>query len=347
MRRGLSLRAQLTVVVALIAALPNVVLVVAVWLPSVWSHGTLPPGAWNTVGIWLGGVVVLSAAVGYLGSGQLLAPLTRVTRDVEALPLAARRIAAARLAMTGREPREVAALKRSFNELLNQVQLEQSRRNAFMAALMHDLKTPLIAANHLLEIVRDSDDLTRDMRVTLVSRLTTENQALIELVQRMVDAHRLEREEVQLHREEASLAGLLEAIAKRIEPLTRERGVRLGGAWGSTRGGRPQGARTGPVQPVEQRRALRPIAHRRGDLPWPGAHQRRRTGPAGAAGAAGAALQRSAGGDRRASATRPGPAAWGCTSRAACWRRMAASWSPRRRGTRWHRAARLPGRRTV
>jgi hypothetical protein len=68
-RRGLSLRAQLTVVVALIAALPNVVLVVAVWLPSVWSHGTLPPGAWNTVGVWLGGVVVLSAAVGYLGSG--------------------------------------------------------------------------------------------------------------------------------------------------------------------------------------------------------------------------------------------------------------------------------------
>jgi len=96
-----------------------------------------------------------------------------------------------------------------------------------MAALVHDLKTPLIAANHLLEIVRDSDDLTRDRRVTLVSRLTTENQALIDLVQRMVDAHRLEREQVLLHRQETSLAGLVAAIAERIEPLTRDRGVAL------------------------------------------------------------------------------------------------------------------------
>ena len=246
MRRGLSLRAQVTLVVALVAALPNVVLVVAVWLPSVWTNGTLPAGAWNTVGIWLGGVVVLSAAVGYLGSGQLLAPLTRVTRDVEALPLAAPRIAAARLPMSGQEPREVAALKRSFNGLLEQVQLEQSRRNAFTAALMHDLKTPLVAANHLLEVVRDSDDLSREQRVEVVSRLTTENQALIDLVQRMVDAHRLEREEVQLHPEEVALRELVGGIAERLEPLLQQRGVGL----------EVRGEARAQVDPKELERAL-------------------------------------------------------------------------------------------
>jgi signal transduction histidine kinase len=119
------------------------------------------------------------------------------------------------------------AVKRAFNAMLQEMHQEQARRSAFTAALMHDLKTPLIAANHLLNVVRDNEELTRDQRIEVVSRLSTENQALIELVQKMVDAHRLELEDVPLKRESRDLRVLVSDVLDRLRPLSRERGVAI------------------------------------------------------------------------------------------------------------------------
>lgn len=240
---GRSLRTQLAWVIAVLSGLPNLVLVATVLVPAYSRTGSLTLGVGLFIGGWLVAVVAISAFVGYALSAQLLAPLLSVAEDVEALPRAAR---GARLAVSGQEPREVLAVKRAFNEMLAEVHQEQVRRSSFMAALMHDLKTPLIAASHLLNVVRDNEQITREQRIEVVSRLSTENQALIDLVQKLVDAHRLELESVPLHRETVALRSLVSAVLERLRPLTRERGVEV----------TVQGDATASVDPKELERAL-------------------------------------------------------------------------------------------
>jgi len=182
-------------------------------------------GAVVTALLWLVGVALVSAFIGYMMSRQLLAPLSSVRRDLEALPRTASRLASARLASDERDPPEIVAVRRAFNQLLEEIQREQSRRNAFLAALTHDLKTPLVAIGHLLGVVRDVGDLSREQRIEVVSRLSTENEALIELVQKMVDAYRLEEGEIPLARERVPLEEIVARAIERLRPAAAERGV--------------------------------------------------------------------------------------------------------------------------
>jgi len=243
-RRGRrSLRVQLAWVIAVLSGLPNLVLVGTVLLPAYSRTGALTPNVWLFVLLWLSAVVGVSVFVGYALSAQLLAPLSAMTDEIGELPRAA---ADARLSVSGREPEEVMALKRAFNAMLAEVRQEQARRSSFTAALMHDLKTPLVAANHLLELVRDREELSREQRIEVVSRLSTENQSMIDLVQKMVDAHRLELEDVPLNREPTDLRGLVSAVLDRLELLARKRGVTVA----------VQGDARASVDPKEVERAL-------------------------------------------------------------------------------------------
>jgi len=240
---GRSLRVQLAWVIALLSGLPNLVLVATVLLPAYSRTASLTSTVWLFVLLWLAAVVGISVFVGYALSAQLLAPLSAMAEEIEGLP---REAPDARLAVSGREPREVTTLRRAFNGMLQEVHQEQARRSAFTAALMHDLKTPLVAANHLLELVRDREELSRDQRIEVVSRLSTENRAMIDLVQKMVDAHRLELEDVPLKREATDLRALVGAVLERLEPLARDRHVTVS-VQGDARAG---------VDPKEVERAL-------------------------------------------------------------------------------------------
>lgn len=223
----MSLRAQLTWVIALLALLPSLVLILATLVPAYRRTGSMTPGDTLTIVLWLTGFVVVAAITGYFMSGQLLAPLLRVTDELDQLSRGANGLAGERLSAPPTEPREVKALSNAFNELLDQVEGEQARRTAFSAALMHDLKTPLVAAANLLAIVRDDDDMTREARVEVIGKTAAELQALIELVQKLVDAHRLERPEIPLSRERTDLRRLVEGLVARLETLAAEREIEV------------------------------------------------------------------------------------------------------------------------
>lgn len=236
----LSLRAQVALVIAFLSAVPNLFMVVAVLLPAYRRAGDVLESSWPTMTLWLAGVVLLSGLVGFFLSGLLLAPLLKAARDVHGLPHTAEQLAEARLVVADDEPAEVRALRLAFNELLEQVERDQRRRGAFMAALMHDLKTPLVAANNLLQIVKDDDSMSRQERVEVVGHLSSEIASLIDLVQKLVDAHRLERSDVPLVRDQVALSDLLERVVQRLEPIRQERGVSIevtggGDAWADAR----------------------------------------------------------------------------------------------------------------
>lgn len=222
-----SLRQQVAMVIAVLSVLPNVVMAATVLLPLYRRSGELGLQIWLTVAAWMVGVVLVAVVIGYLLSRQLLAPLHGVTRDIAALHVTARGLAGARLPLMGSEPTEVMQLKRSFNDLLEQVRVEQSRRDSFMATVMHDLKTPLVASSHLLRVVRDTEDLGRSERIAVVDHLLHENDALIALVQKLVDAHRFERASVELALEETDIGALVRNTVARVAPLARERGIHI------------------------------------------------------------------------------------------------------------------------
>lgn len=265
--RVLSLRAQLAIVMGTLSALPTLLALVIL----VSQAPVLSREAWIWLAVAASGGIVMAALAGFLLSRQLLLPLTRVTSDVAVLPATVARLASARLPILSDDPDEIARLKGSFNALLAQVQQEQSRRGAFMATVMHDLKTPLLAMRNLLRTLQadagmaqgggranipsglpdgagagSQPPLGAERTSSMLARITEENEALVDLVQRLVDAYRLERSDLSLERRSIRLHDVVAGVIERAEPLGVARGIEI----------RVQGESVVSADPVELGRAL-------------------------------------------------------------------------------------------
>ncbi|EYB69257.1 sensor signal transduction histidine kinase [Deinococcus phoenicis] len=207
-----TLRAQFTLVIFLLAFLPNLVLTL-----------TARPGVAPTLmALWMVLVAALCGAVGYLLSGVLLRPLSRLKAEVQRGDFAQPHQAQPH----SDDPGEIRALRGAFADLLERLSTEQARRNAFMATLVHDLKTPLIATGHLTRILTDHP-LPEAERREVGRELLTENARLLALVQQMADAHRFEREEVCVSTRPTDLRGMLDGVARRLMPQAQARGLTL------------------------------------------------------------------------------------------------------------------------
>ena len=232
-----TLHFQFTLVIFLLAFIPNAVLTLGagrdlgVLGSGVLGSGVLgdgmPGGAALPLGLWLIAVAALSALMGWVLSGALLKPLSRLTGELargefrpapDGAPsggLAAGLAPETRGSLPSGEPQEILALRGAFGGLLERLGTEQGRRSAFMATLVHDLKTPLVATGHLIRTL-SSRPLPELERHAVGEHLLTENARLLELVQQMADAHRFEREDVSLNASNTDLRALLEQVAARI-----------------------------------------------------------------------------------------------------------------------------------
>ncbi len=212
-----TLRFQFTLVIFLLAFTPNAILTLGAGRELGLVGGDALP-----LGVWLALVALLSALMGWVLSGALLRPLSRLTGELargEFSPTGA----------TGKgetDPDEVIALRGAFSGLLGRLGTEQERRGAFMATLVHDLKTPLVATGHLIRTL-SSRPLPDAERTALGEHLLAENARLLGLVQQMADAHRFEREDVTLTPAPTDLRALLERVAARAIQGRDRHGIRL------------------------------------------------------------------------------------------------------------------------
>jgi signal transduction histidine kinase len=205
-RQG-TLRMQFTLVIFLLAFLPNLVLT----LPARQGEAALTLTAWMIL------VAAVCGAVGYVLSGVLLRSLSRLEIEVGRGSFAQPH---------ADDPAEIRALRGAFSDLLGRLATEQQRRNAFMATLVHDLKTPLIATGHLTRILTDHP-LPDAERREIGRELLAENARLLALVGQMADAHRFEREEVRLSPQPSDLHALLCGVTRRLEAQAQARGLTL------------------------------------------------------------------------------------------------------------------------
>lgn len=193
-----SLRSQFTLVIFMLAFLPNLVL-------TFMAQPAVPAGA---LVAWMLLVAGLCGLVGYLLSGTLLRPVSRLQGEVERDDFTQPHTD---------DPHEIVALRGAFTDLLDRLSIEQTRRNAFIATLVHDLKTPLIATGHLTQALTTLP-LPEAEKREVGQQIQSETTRLLALVQQMADAHRFEREDVQVVAAPADLRALLEAVARRVKP---------------------------------------------------------------------------------------------------------------------------------
>ncbi len=213
--KPLSLRAQAAVVTGLLSFVPSSVVLLVLLVRDLALASRL---LWPLL-LWLLVVGVLSGLIGYLLSGSLLSPVTRLEGDLAALGEGS-----GELQPRLDDPAEVSRLRAAFLALLRRLRREQDRRSAFLAALTHHLKTPLLATRHLLGALPTLDPAGQQ---ALIGRIQSENQRLLATVQQMVDAHRYERQQVQLEPQRFALEPWLEEFRERYAARAAPLGLRL------------------------------------------------------------------------------------------------------------------------
>jgi len=220
--KAMSLKGRVALVISILVIIPNIV-IWALLMPNWQSIGTslvFPLLAWFVFSI------VIAILVGYWLSQQLLSPLSELTNQVHLLRAKPDQLHTAKLDSSN-APQEVMSFSNAFNDLLQRISTEQSRRNAFVATLMHDLKTPLVATNNVLAMVRDKDNLGKEERLQLINQIVDENERLISLVQKLVVAHKFDREGVQLQKEETDLATLVNRVVDNLRTVSEQSNVSI------------------------------------------------------------------------------------------------------------------------
>src|SRR5262249_44598485 len=127
---------------------------------------------------------------------------------------------------------DVTPLKQLQRELdLRRREAEEAsvRKTRFLAAVSHDIRTPVNAISLLAEVIRrcGANPATAPGAPELVGRLQSNAQALVDLVTDVLDVARFDSGKVELQESEFSLGELVADECRHLEPLAREKGLEL------------------------------------------------------------------------------------------------------------------------
>ena len=223
----ISLRARVSLIIAALAFFPNLMLILLIFKQSIGTSGIPTFGFWWPMLLWLLLLLAFSLIIAQYYSQELLSPLIQMSHKINEIEKSPSGIIGARLVLEEQEPIEVYRLKTSFNSLIANITKEQSQRSNFIASLMHDLKTPLIASGHLLTVIYESDEIRAEQRLELISKLKEENKNMIDLIQKMVDAHRFEREEIKLNFQTQAIEDIVNNVVNRLKELAADRNIKV------------------------------------------------------------------------------------------------------------------------
>jgi signal transduction histidine kinase len=172
-------------------------------------------------------VVGAIAMVGSLVGGWWLAG--RALRPVTSINAEASQIGAADIERRLPVPTtndEIRALATTLNGMLDRVADALMRQRTFVAAASHDLRTPIAAIQAELELATDPATTGVELRSAVLAahadavRLAELATSLLDLAAADIDGRALVRSPVRVDQ-------LVESVARRVEPLARERQTRV------------------------------------------------------------------------------------------------------------------------
>ena len=166
--------------------------------------------------------LVVASLVGFLVSRSIYRPIQRVAAASRSV---ARGQLQQRVDVAGSE--ETQELARSFNQMTEEVERQQTALRDFLANVSHDLQTPLTSINGfsqalLDEVVQESADQQNAYRI-----IEDESRRLLRLVEGLLDLSRIEAGQVEVESRPVDVATLLDHVGDLFALRAQELNVRL------------------------------------------------------------------------------------------------------------------------
>jgi two-component system, OmpR family, sensor histidine kinase VanS len=233
---GLSVRLKLTLSYAGFLMLAGVLMLAAVWVvvlryipngalyhmhPS-WSfiidRSDPLHGFGSIAAIVLAFLLAFGLLGGWLLSGRMLAPLTRVT---DATRIAAAGSLSHRVRLEGRND-EFRELADAFDTMLARLEAHVAEQQRFATNASHELRTPLAITQTLLDVARDDPNRDSD---ELVDRLHAVNTRAIGLAEALLLLSRANQR--SFTPEHVDLSLIAEEATETLLPLAEKRGLTI------------------------------------------------------------------------------------------------------------------------
>lgn len=237
MRRGLSVRAKLTLSYVGFLMLAGALLLAAVWVfllrgrsnalfvpdlsdfRRVFDPGSFGAAVFVPAAILvLGFLLVFGLVGGWILAGRVLSPLTRITQATRA---AASGSLSQRIRLPGRSD-EFRELADSFDTMFAQLEAHVAEQRRFAANASHELRTPLAITQALLDVARNDPDVDTG---ELIERLRTVNTRAIDLTEALLLLSRADQR--SFPRAQVDLSLMAEEAAETLLPLAEERGIAM------------------------------------------------------------------------------------------------------------------------
>ena len=169
-----------------------------------------------------GGIaLVVASLVGFLVSRSIYRPIQRVAAASRSV---ARGQLQQRVDVGGSQ--EAQELARSFNQMTEEVERQQTALRDFLANVSHDLQTPLTSINGFSQALMD--DVVRDDEQHNAYRIIEdESRRLLRLVEGLLDLSRIEAGQVRVEASPVDVAALLDHVGELFALRAQELNVRL------------------------------------------------------------------------------------------------------------------------
>ena len=119
---------------------------------------------------------------------------------------------------------EVAALARSFNEMVDKLRYLEKIRKESSSDLAHELRTPLATLSSYLEGIKDG--LVQPDQLT-IAEMEEEIKRLVRLVNRLGELAEAEKKQLYRKKEQVNISEVLRKAVTRFQPMSSEQGIKI------------------------------------------------------------------------------------------------------------------------
>jgi len=123
-----------------------------------------------------------------------------------------------------REIETVSAELRNANDRLREL---DRMKDDFLAAVTHELRTPLASIRGLSELLYADAGISAGERTRFLGIIIKESERLTRLINQVLDLAKVEAGKATWHRSQVDMRELVEEVRESLDPLLRERRVRL------------------------------------------------------------------------------------------------------------------------
>ncbi len=176
----------------------------------------------NQVTIWLVLVAVLVAVISIFVSGIFTRPIVELNDGMAQM---SRGDFSGRVDIRGKN--EFAQLAGTFNMMCDRLESLDRSRSQFVSNASHELKTPLSTMKILIETLIYQEPMDEDMCREFLGDINKEIDRLNSVIVDLLTLVSMDSGEARMNMKPASLTEMLTETMRRLQPLSRERGIEM------------------------------------------------------------------------------------------------------------------------